>query len=76
MAALGLLTGGLLILLSRKRRALMNRALQLIVLISGVAASAFAGSVISPEIDASSGMAAAGLLTGGLLILRSRKKKS
>ena len=54
----------------------MNRALQIVVLISTVAASAFAGSVISPEIDASSGMAAAGLLTGGLMILRSRKKKA
>jgi len=54
----------------------MNRAVEMLVLMSSVAACAFAGSVVSPEIDASSGMAALGLLTGGLLILRSRKKKA
>ena len=54
----------------------MNRALQLVILLSGVTTSAFAGTVVSPEIDASSGTAAVGLLAGGLLILRSRKKKA
>ena len=51
----------------------MTRLLGLTFLLAGVASVAFAGSV-APEIDASAGVAALGLLGGGLLILRSRKK--
>ena len=45
------------------------------ILLAGIAGSAFAGHAAVPEIDASSGIAAIGLITGGLLVLRSRKKK-
>jgi hypothetical protein len=54
----------------------MVRSLGMAVLLAAVASLAFAGAVRSPEIDASSGAAALGLLGGGLLILRSRKKKA
>ena len=53
----------------------MTRLLGLSVLVACVAGMAFAGSAPAPEIDASSGVAALGLLGGGILILRSRKKK-
>ena len=53
----------------------MTRVLGLAVLLASLAGFAFAGNV-SPEIDASSGVAALGLLTGGVIVLRSRRKKS
>lgn len=43
-------------------------------LMMSVAGVAFAGT-FTPEIDASSGAAAIALLSGGLLVLRSRRKK-
>jgi LPXTG-motif cell wall-anchored protein len=43
-------------------------------LLVGLAGSAFAG-VVAPEIDASSAAAAVTLISGGLLVLRSRRKK-
>ena len=52
----------------------MARLLGMIVLSLSVAGVAFAGSGPVPEIDASTGVAALGLLGGGILILRSRKK--
>ena len=52
----------------------MNRIVGIIVLFMAAATVAFAG-VPAPEIDASSGAAAIGLLGGAALILRSRKKK-
>jgi hypothetical protein len=45
------------------------------MLLASFAGFAFAGSV-APEIDGASGVAAVGLLAGGLLVLRSRKRKS
>ena len=53
----------------------MTRFLGLALLMAGVASAAFAGVFVAPEIDATAGVAALGLLGGGLLILRSRKKR-
>lgn len=53
----------------------MIRFIGMAILMASVATFAFAGR-IAPEIDASSGAAALGLLSGGLLVLRSRRKKS
>ena len=53
----------------------LMRALGMALVMSSVAGFAFAGTN-APEIDAASGAAAIGLLAGGLLILRGRKKKS
>lgn len=52
----------------------MIRIVGMAILVASVAGFAFAG-VRVPEIDASSGAAAIGLLTGGILVLRSRKKR-
>jgi hypothetical protein len=54
----------------------MTRSLGIAILLLTVAGFSFAGVVVSPEIDASSGVAAIGLLCGGLLVLRSRKRRS
>ncbi len=53
----------------------MGRAIGIGVVFVSLAATAWAGVVV-PEIDAASGVAAIGLLTGGLLVLRSRRKRS
>ena len=53
----------------------MTRFLGLSLLMAGIASVAFAGFPPTPEIDASAGVSAIGLLGGALLILRSRKKK-
>ena len=53
----------------------MTRAIGMAMILASVAGFAFAGNN-APEIDASAGVAAVGLLTGGLMVLRSRKKKS
>jgi hypothetical protein len=53
----------------------MTRVIGMAILLTSVATFAFAGRA-TPEIDASSGVAALGLLSGGLLVLRSRRKKS
>lgn len=53
----------------------MTRTIGMAILLVSVAGFSFAGTV-APEIDGSSGMAAVGLLAGGLLVLRSRKKRS
>jgi len=53
----------------------MKRIIGMAILTVSVAGFAFAG-MTGPEIDGSSGVAAIGLLAGGLLVLRSRKKKS
>jgi MYXO-CTERM domain-containing protein len=54
----------------------MTRVIGIAIILASVATFAFAGIVSAPEIDASSGVAALGLLSGGLLVLRSRRKKS
>jgi hypothetical protein len=52
----------------------MNKVLGLAVLVMGMATALCAGTT-GPEIDASTGAAAVALLTGGLLVLRGRRKK-
>ena len=55
----------------------MTRTIGIVILLASLASFAFAGAqVAAPEIDASTGVAALGLVSGGLLILRARKKKS
>jgi hypothetical protein len=52
----------------------MTKVLGMTMLLLGAASYAFAG-LGTPEIDASSGIAAVTLLSGGLLVLRARRKK-
>ncbi|MEP7353134.1 MAG: LPXTG cell wall anchor domain-containing protein [Acidobacteriota bacterium] len=52
----------------------MRRLIGALLLVAAVAGQAFAGTN-TPEIDPASGVAALGLLSGGLLVLRARKKK-
>jgi LPXTG-motif cell wall-anchored protein len=52
----------------------MKRLSGLLLLSMGIAGHMFAGTVV-PEVDPSSGVAALALLSGGMLILRSRKKR-
>ena len=52
----------------------MTKLAGLMLLIAGSAGFAFAGVIASPEIDASAGAAAITLLSGGLLVLRARRK--
>ncbi len=51
----------------------MKKFLGFSMMLLGLSGAALAGNV--PEIDASTGAAALGLLSGGMLILRSRRKK-
>ena len=53
----------------------MNRFLGLSLLLVGAASLAFAGTAVAPEIDGASAASAIVLLSGGLLILRTRRKK-
>ncbi len=54
----------------------MTRLIGMAILVASIGGTAFAGvGPIAPEIDGASGMAAVGLLVGGLLVLRSRRKK-
>ncbi len=54
----------------------MQKILALALLMIGTSAACLAGATGSvPEIDASSGAAAIALLAGGLLVIRSRRKK-
>ena len=52
----------------------MTKFLGWAMLLVGVAGYAMAG-VSTPEIDSASGAAAVALLSGGLLVLRGRRKK-
>jgi hypothetical protein len=56
----------------------MLRVFGIAIILASVAVSAFAGAGApsAPEIDVTTGVAALGLVSGGLLILRSRRKKS
>ena len=53
----------------------MIRFIAMSIVLASVASFAFAGAPTTPEIDASSAVAAVGLLSGGLLVLRARRKK-
>jgi hypothetical protein len=52
----------------------VNKVLGLTILVMGMATALFAGST-APEIDASTGAAAVALLSGGILVLRARRKQ-
>lgn len=45
------------------------------LLLAGVASFAFAGTAVAPEIDGASALSAVVLLSGGLLVLRTRRQK-
>ena len=47
----------------------------LAVIMLGCASFAFAGTSVVPEIDANSAVSAVALVSGGLLVLRSRRNK-
>ncbi len=53
----------------------MKKILALALLTIGTSAVCLAGLAAVPEIDPSSGAAAIALLAGGLLVIRSRRKK-
>jgi len=50
------------------------KTLAALIVLTGTATLAF-GAVVVPEIDANSAVAAVALVTGGLLVMRSRRKK-
>jgi len=52
----------------------MMRILGTLIVLLGVASSAF-GLVSVPEIDANSSVAAIALVSGGLLVMRARRRK-
>jgi hypothetical protein len=52
----------------------MKKFVGLSIIFLGASISAFAGDP-TPEIDASTGAAAIALVSGGLMVLRSRRKK-
>jgi len=51
------------------------RTLTTLILLAGTATLAFGGPFAVPEIDANSSAAAIALVSGGLLVLRGRRKK-
>jgi hypothetical protein len=51
----------------------LKKSIVLTMLLASLAGYAFAG-VSTPEIDASSGVAALALLSGGLLVLKTRRR--
>lgn len=53
----------------------MYKLLAFSLLLAGAASSAFALDVVAPEIDGASAVSAVVLLSGGLLVLRARRKK-
>jgi hypothetical protein len=53
----------------------MAKATGLVLLLMGMAGFAFAGPVRAPEIDVATGVGALALLSGGLLVIRARRKR-
>ena len=53
----------------------MIKFVGLSLLLAGAATSAFAAAVSAPEIDGASAVSAVVLLSGGLLVLRARRRK-
>ena len=53
----------------------MSKIIGFSMLLAGSASLAFAGIAIAPEIDGASAVSAVVLLSGGLLVLRARRKK-
>jgi len=54
---------------------MVYRLLGLSLFLTGAANCAFAGVPIAPEIDGATAVSAVVLLSGGLLVLRARRKK-
>jgi hypothetical protein len=54
---------------------MMSKFIGFSLLLVGAASCAFAGSIVAPEIDGASAASAVVLLSGGLLVLRARRKK-
>ena len=52
----------------------MSKLMGFSLLLLGAAGSAFALDVVAPEIDGASAVSAVILLSGGLLVLRARRK--
>jgi hypothetical protein len=50
------------------------KTLAALILLTGTATFAFAGDVV-PEIDANSAVAAIAIVSGGLLVLRARRRR-
>ncbi len=53
----------------------MSKFIGFSLLLIGAASSAFAGVTVAPEIDGTSAASAIVLLSGGLLVLRARRKR-
>ena len=53
----------------------MSKFIGFSLLLVGAASFAFAGGAVAPEIDGASAASAIVLLSGGLLVLRARRKK-
>ena len=53
----------------------MSKLIGFSFLLAATATFAFAGGVSAPEIDGASAVSAVVLLSGGLLVLRARRKK-
>ena len=53
----------------------MTRMLTLVALILAIPAAAFAGSVVAPEVDGNTAVAALALLSGAALVLRARRRR-
>ena len=53
----------------------MSRMIGLSLLLAGSASFAFAAVTTAPEIDGAAAVSALALLSGGLLVLRARRKK-
>lgn len=52
----------------------MNKLFGYVLLLTGLASQAFAGAVRVPEINASTAVGAISLVSGAVLILRTRRK--
>jgi hypothetical protein len=57
------------------RGRIVSKLFGLSLLLMSAASSAFALNVVAPEIDGGSAVSAVILLSGGLLVLRARRKK-
>jgi hypothetical protein len=53
----------------------MLKVLGFSLMLTGAASFAFAGGSIAPEIDGASAVSAVVLLSGGLLVLRARRRR-
>ncbi len=52
------------------------KALGTLLIMLGTASFAFAGGSVVPEVDGNTAASAVALISGGLLVLRGRRKKS